>query len=260
MAKAITLITGASSGIGRELSFVFAEHKQDLLLVARSGAELSKLAEELALKHGITALYLAGDLREMKSVEAVKAYCVAHDLFVENLVNNAGFGDFGPFADSKIERQLGMINLNISALVYLTHLFLPAMIEKGKGRILNVASTAAFQPGPLMSVYYATKAFVLHFSEAIANELKTKNISVTALCPGPTASNFKAVANLDGSRLMKNRKLPTARSVAEDGYRALMAGKIVAISGWKNAFMAFLVRFFPRRLVLKIVRKFQENF
>ncbi len=260
MAQAITLITGASSGIGRELAFVFAEKKNDLLLVARNGEELSKLADELRQKYGITAFCFACDLREMKSVEAVKAYCEQYDLYVENLINNAGFGDFGLFADSKIERQLGMINLNISALVYLTHLFLPAMILQGRGRILNVASTAAFQPGPLMSVYYASKAFVLHFSEAIANELETKKITVTALCPGPTASNFKVAANLEKSRLMKNRKLPSARSVAEDGYRALMSGKIVAISGWRNALLAFLVRFFPRRLVLKMVRKLQEIF
>ncbi len=260
MSIKITLITGASSGIGRELAIVFASKGNNLLLVSRSEDELKKLAEELSQKYNIQAKYLAKDLSLASSPKEVYEYCLTSNLEVNNLINNAGFGDFGLFNEVKLSRQIEMINLNISALVALTHLFIPNMIANREGRILNVASTAAFQPGPLMSVYFATKAFVLSFSEAITNELKPYNISVTALCPGPTASNFKAAANLENSRMMKARKLPTSAEVAEFGYQALMAGKMVAIHGRRNRLLASLIRFIPRKLILKSVRKLQENF
>ncbi len=256
----ITLITGASSGIGLELAIVFAGHGHNLLLISRNEIELKKISAELIEKYNVSVRYLSKDLSQAESIQEVYSYCQENELIVENLVNNAGFGDFNLFKDSNIKRQLDMINLNIRAVVHLTHLLLPKMIKNQSGKILNVASTAAFQPGPLMSVYYASKAFVLHFSEAIANELKPDNITVTALCPGPTKSNFKLTANLENSRLMKTRKIPTSKKVAEYGYKSLMKGKVVAIHGKRNYILAQVVRLLPRSTVVKMVRKLQEVF
>jgi short-subunit dehydrogenase len=179
-------------------------------------------------------------------------------IIVDYLVNNAGFGDFGLFAGSDWEKQEKMISLNITALAHLTRLFLPGMIGRRDGKILNVASLASFQPGPTMSVYFASKAFVLSFSEAINNEVKDKGVSVTALCPGSTESNFHAVAMNDPD-LVEDRKMQTAREVAEIGYRGMMKGKPVVIPGFKNAFLAFAVRFFPREFITKMARKIQEG-
>lgn len=258
MTQKITLITGASGGIGLELAIVFAAHGHDLLLVSRNEIELEKITAELTKKYQVSIKYLAKDLSQEQSILEVYDYCRENQLTVVNLVNNAGFGDFNLFSDSQIEKQLKMIDLNIRAVVHLTHIFLPEMIKNRSGKILNVASTAAFQPGPLMSVYYASKAFVLHFSEAIASELSSKNITVTALCPGPTKSNFKLNANLGNGRLMRPRKLPQAKNVAEYGYKALMAGKPVAIYGLKNYLLTYLVRLLPRAVVVKMVKKLQE--
>jgi short-subunit dehydrogenase len=260
MSKSLTLITGASSGIGRELAIIFAAQHHDLLLVARNERELKNLADELQSKYSVTVECLALDLSRAAAPLEVYDFCLARHWEIDHLINNAGFGDFGLFAESDVTKQLNMINLNISALVYLTHLFLPEMIRRGSGRIMNVASTAAFQPGPLMSVYYATKAFVLHFSEALANEVRSQHITVTALCPGPTASNFAQAASMTESKLMKDKKLPTARAVAEYGYERLMAGQAVAIYGWKNYLLANAVRFIPRSLAVKMVRKIQNKF
>jgi len=152
-----------------------------------------------------------------------------------------------------------MINVNITALTYLTRLFLPQMVKNGFGKIMNVASTAAFQPGPTMSVYYATKAYVLHFSEAIGNELEGTGVTVTALCPGATTSGFQAAANLGESKLVKGKKLPTSKDVAEYGYRAMMKGKAVAIHGFGNWLLAQSPRFAPRSWVVKVARKVQEE-
>ena len=174
------------------------------------------------------------------------------------MVNNAGFGHFGLFAESNWEKQHQMIELNITALTQLTHLFLPQLIQQ-KGKILNVASTAAFQPGPTMAVYYATKAFVLHFSEALSNELKPTGVTVTALCPGATESGFQKAAEMEESKLVKGRKLPSSADVAIYGYKAFMNGKVVAIHGWLNYLMAQSIRFTPRSLVLKVVRFIQDK-
>ena len=260
MPEKISLITGASSGIGWELAWIFASKGHNLLLVARSGEKLQLLAKEIKEKYQVSVYVLSADLSKEKSVKEVFSYCQANKLEVDNLVNNAGFGDFNLFADSSLNRNLGMIKLNISALVELTHLFLPAMIKNKQGRILNIASAAAFQPGPLMSVYYASKAFVLHFGEAIANELDKTGVTCTTICPGPTKSNFKATANLKNSRLMKKRNLPSAKSVAEFSYQSMIKAKVVAIPGLKYNFLAALVRFLPRKTVTKLVRKAQEVF
>lgn len=253
------LITGASSGIGLELAHIFAKHKTNLLLVARSEGKLHQLAETLRQQHSVSVDVLAKDLSDYKTAKEVFDHCQQKALHVDYLVNNAGFGDFGFFAESNWEKQEQMINLNITALTYLTRLFLLPMISKGYGKILNVASTAAFQPGPTMSVYYATKAYVLHFSEAIANELEGTGVTVTALCPGATESGFQSAADMHESKLVKGRKLPSSKEVAEYGYRALMKGKRVAIHGTMNYLMANSVRFAPRNLVVKIARAIQDK-
>lgn len=253
------LITGASSGIGFELAKEFATNKNNLLLVARNGAKLKEMAEDLSNRYGVMVNTLALDLSELNSALMVFEHCQKNSLQIDYLINNAGFGDFGFFAESKWDKQLQMINLNITTLTHLTHLFLPTMIKNKYGKIMNVASTAAFQPGPTMSVYYATKAFVLHFSEAIANELEGTGVTVTALCPGPTESGFQSAAALEESKLVKGKKLPSSAVVAQYGYQALMNGKKVAIHGVLNAIMARAIGFVPRGMVLKMVRMMQDK-
>jgi uncharacterized protein len=180
---ATALITGASSGIGLELAKVFAANKINLVLVARSESKLNELANEVK-QQGVTVNVLAKDLSSYNTAKEIFDWCGQQNIQIDYLVNNAGVGDFGFFHESEWKKQEQIINLNITALTYLTHLFLPDMVKRKNGKVLNVASTAAFQPGPTMSVYYATKAFVLHFSEAIANELEKTGVTVTALCPG----------------------------------------------------------------------------
>jgi short-subunit dehydrogenase len=251
------LITGASFGIGMELARIFAREGYSLVLVARSGDKLRQLASELEKSHGTRSLILAVDLTEPGASAYVLDQTTRADIQVDVLVNNAGFGQYGYFAENDLEECLRQIQLNVTTLTHLTRLYLPAMVERKSGRILNVASTAAFQPGPLMAVYFATKAYVLHFSEALANELHGTDVTVTCLCPGPTATEFAKRANITDLRLVKFGSMD-AHTVAEDGYRALMAGKPVVISGFKNWLVAQSVRFSPRRLVTGMVRKMQE--
>ena len=252
------LVTGASFGIGMELARIFGREGYNLVLVARSADKLRQLASELEKAHGARSLILATDLTEPGASAYVLDQTTRADIQLDVLVNNAGFGQYGKFAENDLEECLRQIQLNITALTHLTRLYLPEMIERKRGRILNVASTAAFQPGPLMAVYYAGKAYVLHFSEAIANELQGTGVTVTCLCPGPTATEFQKRAKITGIRLTSYGTMD-ARTVAEDGYRALMAGKIVAISGMKNWLLAESVRFAPRRMTAAIARKLQEQ-
>jgi len=260
------LITGASFGIGLELARIFARERYNLVLVARSADKLRQLASELEKAHGTRSLILAVDLTEPGAPAYVLDQTTRADIQVDVLVNNAGFGQYGMFAENDLEECLRQIQLNVTTLTHLTRLYLPAMIERAKvettterksGGILNVASTAAFQPGPLMAVYFATKAYVLHFSEALANELDGSGVTVTTLCPGATATEFHKRANATGMNLLKFGAMD-ARTVAEDGYRALMAGRPVVISGFKNWLLAQSVRFSPRRMVTAIARKTQE--
>jgi hypothetical protein len=251
------LITGASFGIGLEFSRIFAREGYNLVLVARSADKLRQLASELEKAHGTRSLMLATDLSEPGAPAYVLDQTTRADIQVDVLVNNAGFGQYGLFAENDLEECLRQIQLNVTTLTHLTRLYLPAMIARKSGGILNVASTAAFQPGPLMAVYFATKAYVLHFSEALANELDGTGVSVTCLCPGPTATEFHKRANATGMRLLKFGSMD-ARTVAEDGYRGLVAGKPVVISGFKNWLVAQSVRFSPRRMVTAIARKTQE--
>jgi short-subunit dehydrogenase len=257
MSKA-ALITGASSGIGLELAKIFAGDKHDLVLVARSGDKLNELATELR-KENIRVEVIVADLSLPNAAQDLFNAVQQKNIAIQFLVNNAGFGDFGFFTEANWKKTERMINVNITALTHLTHLFLPPMIKNGYGRVLNLASTAAFQPGPLMSVYYATKAYVLHFSEAIGNELKDTEVRVTALCPGATESGFQSASNMEESRLVKGRKLPTAKEVAEYGYKAMMKGKAVAIPGVFNYLLAQSPRFTPRALVVKVARMIQEK-
>ena len=253
------LITGASSGIGLELARVFAREGHRLILVARSGDKLQELASELQGKYKTEVMVIAADLSEMSSGKKIYDQLHQENKRIDFLVNNAGFGDFGFFIESDWAKVEQMINVNITALTYLTRLFLPQIVKNGFGKIMNVASTAAFQPGPTMSVSYATKAYVLHFSEAIGNELEGTGVTVTALCPGATTSGFQAAANLGESKLVKGKKLPTSKDVAEYGYRAMMKGKAVAIHGFGNWLLAQSPRFAPRSWVVKVARKVQEE-
>jgi uncharacterized protein len=257
--KQTALITGASSGIGLELARVFAKNKINLLLVARSEGKLKELSTELSVQYGVTVGALAKDLGVAGSAKEVFDYCQNQGLQIDYLVNNAGYGEFGLFSEGNLDKQLGMIDLNITALTHLTGLFLPVMIKNKFGKVLNVASTAAFQPGPTMAIYYASKAYVLHFSEAIANELEGTGVTVTALCPGATESNFFTAADMHDSKLVKGKKLPSSKEVAEYGFSSMMNEKRVAIHGWMNYIMANSARFTPRNVVVKIVRMIQDK-
>ena len=235
-----------------ELARVFAREGYSLVLVARSRDRLDQIAAELK---PTPVQVIAKDLTLAGAAEEILREVPQVDV----LVNNAGFGVYGPFARMPLEEDLGMLQLNMTVLVELTKLYLPGMLAAKSGKILNVASTAAFQPGPLMALYYATKAFVLSFSEAIANELEGTGVTVTALCPGPTATGFQARTKLEKSRLFKRMKVMDARPIAEMGYRALMSGKALAIPGMMNKVLVQSVRFSPRGMVTKIARMMQEE-
>ena len=253
------LITGASSGIGKAMARIFAKGLIDLVLVARREQALQALKNELEAEHGIAVHILAEDLSDPQAPARIMEYTKNQQLFIEYLVNNAGFGSYGFFIETDWQHEQAKLQVNIHALTALTKHYAKEMGKKQYGRILNVASTAAFQPGPLMAVYYATKHYVLAFSEAIANELKDKQITVTALCPGPTASEFQSTANAEESKLFKNKKLPSPEEVARYGYKMMMKGKTVAIHGGVNKLMATSVRFLPRKWVTQIVRIISEK-
>jgi uncharacterized protein len=256
---ATALITGASLGIGLEFAKIFAAAKNNLVLVARSEDKLKALSNELGETYGIKVKVIAADLSNMEDVQKVYDTCKVENIAIDYLVNNAGIGVFDFFADADWNKTEQMINLNITSLTKMCRLFIPNMVARKSGKILNVASTAAFQPGPTMAVYYASKSYVLFFSEAIYNELQGTGVSVTCLCPGPTQSNFFEAAAMHESNLVKGKKLPTSKEVAEYGYKAMMKNKMTVIHGLMNTIMAIGIRFAPRKLVLKIVRKIQEK-
>jgi len=257
--KPYALITGASSGIGLELANTFAKNGYNLVLVARSKDKLDAVAAECKTQHGTESLVIEADLSKMNSAQKIFETTKKAQINIDALVNNAGFGDFGEFSSRDWQKQSDMIHLNIHALTHLTHLYLPQMIEQKNGYILNVASIVAFFPGPLMSVYFATKAFVLSFSEAISEELIGTGVSVTALCPGATESGFQKAAVLEESRMVKNRKMPTAAEVAEYGYNAMIAKKVVAVPGLLNNLRVLSPRFLPRSTMRKIVKSLQQE-
>jgi short-subunit dehydrogenase len=254
MSVETVLVTGASSGIGLELARCFAADGCRLVLVARKGQVLEALASELRKAHKIQAQVITTDLAHPESPTRLLTHLQSAGLKVDVLVNNAGFGAQGKFAELPLGRQLEMLQVNITSLTHLTGLLLPGMIERGRGGILNLASTAAFQPGPGMAVYYATKAYVLSFSEALAEELAGTGVTVTAVCPGPTTTNFGTAANMNTAGIVKKVSM-TAETVARQSHRAYRDGKVVVINGFRNAFPAFLVRLLPRAVVRKIARR-----
>ncbi len=251
---ATALITGASSGIGLALARVFAAEGSDVILSARSGDKLHALAKEVREEHRVKALVIAADLSLPGGAKKVYDRVVENGWNVDYLVNNAGFGVYGAHAETDWTAEADMLQVNIVALTHLTKLFLPDLIAKGRGKILNVASTAAFQPGPMMAVYFATKAYVLSFSYAVAHELEGTGVTVTALCPGPTETGFQRTAGAMGSRLFDARELPTGADVAIYGYRALQKRKRVAVHGYINKVLAFCVRALPRRVVAGVTK------
>jgi uncharacterized protein len=252
------LITGASGGIGYELAKLFAHDHHNLVLVARSADKLAQAATGLQA-HGVTVKTIALDLATPPAPKFLFDQLQREGISIDILVNNAGFGAFGEFAQMPEQEILGQIDLNITALTALTRLFLPSMIARRSGRILNVASTAAFQPGPLMAVYYATKAYVLSFSEAIANELRHSGVTVTCFCPGATHTGFAKRAGTENSRLFKQVGAMSAEKVALDGYRAVMEGRTLTISGAHNWLVAQSTRFAPRRMVTAVSRWVAEK-
>ncbi len=257
MAKT-ALITGASSGIGYELAKLFAQDGINLVLVARDESRLQQIASELA---GVQVKTIRADLSRPETPAAIYEETGRGSIAIDYLVNNAGFGVSGPFADTDLEAELDLIQVNVSSVVHLTKLYLRDMLRRGAGGILNVASTAAFQPGPLMSTYYASKAFVLSFTEAIATEMRNTKVTVTALCPGPTATDFQRRAKIEGIRLMKSGPfgMMSASEVARIGYRGFFDGKVIVIPGMLNKIGVQMVRLGPRALVRQITRKLQET-
>jgi short-subunit dehydrogenase len=253
------LITGASGGIGYELAKLFAKDRHNLVLVARSGPKLTQFADELQRQFGVSAKAIPLDLTAAPAPQFLFDQLQREGIAVDILVNNAGYGVFGEFSKISLEDNLGQIELNVTALTHLTKVFLGPMIERRSGRIMNVASTAGFQPGPLMAVYYATKAYVISFSEALANEVKDAGVTVTCLCPGPTDTGFQGRSGTGNTVLLKALPPMDAKTVARDGYRGLMAGKTLVISGFRNWLLAESLRFSPRKMVTAVSRKLLDK-
>lgn len=253
------LVTGASAGIGVDLAECFARDGYDLILTARSESALNEVAQRLASAHGVKTTVIAQDLGAIGGGSALHAAIGARGLAVDVLVNNAGYGHAGALTSSDLPTQLGMIDLNVRALVELTYLCWDKMLADKRGGVLNVASTAAFQPGPLMANYYASKAYVLSFSEALWEEARGTGVHVSCLCPGPTVSKFRERAGTGKTRLAKNAGAAMASApVARMGYEAWKRNQPVKVTGARNAFQAGMVKYIPRKTLLGIVRNLQS--
>jgi uncharacterized protein len=253
------LITGASGGIGCELAILFAMNRHKLVLVARNEQKLNTLSNKISKKHGVPVKIMVRDLSEPSVPLKIYNELRSEKIHIDYLVNNAGFGNYGLFHKTDWEKEAGLINVNIMALTYMSKLFLKDMIHEGYGKIMNVSSTAAFQPGPMMSVYYASKAFVQSFSEALANETAGTGVSITALCPGPTNTGFEKTASLEESKLFKRFKLSSAKEVAEYGYKKMMAGQTVALHGTMNKLMIAASKMLPNKIIVPVIRKFSQK-
>lgn len=252
------LITGSAHGIGYQLAYIFARHSYNLVLIDKDAEKLRTIADDFINRLGISVKILVKDLSISTSPEEIFNELQTAGIKIDVLVNNAGIGTYGVFSETNLTQELKLLQINIVSLTHLTKLFLKDMINQGYGKILNVASVAAFQPGPLMAVYFASKAYVLSFSEAIANELEGTGVTVTALCPGPTASKFQKSAAMEESKISHVNRMMTTESVAKIGYDSLMANKTIAIPGIRNQILARSVRFAPRNIVTKIVRSMHE--
>lgn len=257
--RPVALITGASGGIGLELARLCAKGGHDLILVARTREKLDEIAKYLSGMYQVRTEVIVADLVDPEAPAAIHGAVEQLGMGVDVLINNAGFGQWGLYGRAELQRQLDMVQVNVTALMVLTRLFLPRMVTQRKGRILNVASVASFMPGPLMAVYYASKAFVLHFSEAIGNELQGTGITVTALCPGPTRTSFATEAGFAESNLFSTPGVMDAAPVALAGYKGMMRGKAVVVPGFQNKFVLFMIRLGPRWLVRRIARRLQDR-
>jgi short-subunit dehydrogenase len=256
--RPLALVTGASAGIGRELAKVLAREGHDLVLVARRQPELDELARVLKEQYGATARVIPADLAAPDAAVQLVGE-LGPDAQIDVLVNNAGFGGHGSFVSRDRDADMRMVAVNVAALTDLTKLLLPGMVARGRGRVLNVASTAAFQPGPFMAVYYATKAYVLSLSEALAEEVSGTGVTVTCLCPGVTDTEFHAVAGTDAQPLTQGPLSMSASAVAESAYKAMVRGKRLEIPGFHNKFGAASIRIAPRGMVLKVVRRLHPS-
>jgi len=256
--KETVLITGASSGIGWEFAKIFAAQGYDLILTARREDRLKELKEQCENEYHARVEVITCDLSRPGAAQLIFDHTQSKNLQVDVLVNNAGFGLFGAFIDANLQRMTEMVQVNVTALMELTHLFLNDMIKRNQGSILNVASMAAFVPGPYHSIYFASKAFVLSFSEALADELKGSKVTVTVLCPGPFKSEFQAVAYNEDSSITMKRRIPTSVEKARFGYEAMLRGKLISIYGLFNTLVPWALRILPRSLVVRLVRAKQE--
>lgn len=254
MAKETVLITGASSGLGMELAKLFAADGSDLVLVARREDRLKELAEQLKSEHGVEVYVLPKDLSKKSAPEEIFSHLNKENIQIDVVVNNAGFGNKGHIAELDTDLQLDMIQVNLVALTHLTRLFIPGIIERGYGGILNVGSLAGFQPGPNLAVYFATKAYVLSFTEALAEEISNPNIKITCLAPGPVKTEFGEKSDLEDSLLFKV-SLMEMEPVVRAGYEGFRKGQTIVIPGLKQQIVPFLNRFTPRLLVRKIAKK-----
>jgi len=257
--RPIAIVTGASSGIGRDLAELFARDGHDLILVARRQDALEALARTLTQRYGVLCDPFVADLARRLEREHLAARIRTVDQHVEALVNNAGSGAHGYFWETDLERELALIEVNVTALTHLTKVVLPGMLERKRGRIVNVSSVAAFQPGPLMAVYYASKAFVQSFSEALAEELDGSGVTVTAICPGPTVTEFHEAAGIGSAAPNVGAPRMTSREVAEAGYRGATRGKRVVVTGLRNKVVVLANRLLTRRRMTRIVRRLQER-
>lgn len=255
MAKT-ALVTGASEGIGFDLCKLLAKDNYTVVLTARNQAQLEKRAEELS-KSGITTHIIVQDLSQPDACEIIVDRLKSLNLQIDVLINNAGFANYGNFAENSLEKEMSLLQVNIVALTKLTRLILPSMLERKSGRIMNLASMAAFVAGPQMCVYYASKAYVLSFSEGLASELEGSGVSVTAVCPGATATEFQERAGLGRSKLFSNVKPMDSYTVAEIGYRGMMNGETIVITGALNKLMAVATRFVPRSATARLVKRIQ---
>jgi short-subunit dehydrogenase len=252
------LITGASAGLGRDFAKLFAADGHRVILVARRLERLEQLAGELKDQYGVEAHAIKADLSAPEAPAAVFEEVQRLGCRIEYLVNNAGYGSNGPFLEQEVDRELSMVDVNVRSLVHLTHLFAPAMVERGYGRILNLGSVAGFQPGPFMATYYASKAFVNHFSEALASELAGTGVTVTVSCPGPVATEFGAIAGNDRARVFTKGAVATSESVAVSAYRAMMKGKRMVVHGLSAKLGVQMLRLAPRSVVQSFTRKLNQ--
>jgi short-subunit dehydrogenase len=254
--KNVALITGASSGIGLELAKIHASKGGDLVLVARREDELNKLKTELEAKYSVEVKVYKSDLSQPGAAKELAERLSDANIQIDVLMNNAGFGGHGRFHERNIDQDIEMIRLNAIALTELTHFIVPQMIQRGKGRILNTASSAAFMPGPLQAVYFATKAYVVSFSQAIHHELKPFGISVTALCPGPVKTGFEKTAGLEGVDLFKMALSP--EHTAKKGYRGMEKARMIVFDQKILTFSVnWIIPFVPRKMLLKMIEKMQ---